>query len=483
MTTLYWHDYETFGLNPARARLSQFAGIRTDLDLNIIGDPLVQYCKLANDSLPHPGACLVTGITPQIANEKGVCEAEFAATVRSNFAQPDTCTVGYNSVEFDDEFTRHMLYRNLYDPYAHHSPKMGNSRWDLINVVRLVRALRPDGIVWPTKPDGSPTTRLDKLTEANGIEHNAHDALGDVTATIELAKLIKSVRPKLYDYAFDNRSKKEVLKLLGFSGSWFTPTPVIHISSVYGAKNNYLGIIFAIAKHPAKRNSVIAVNLREDITPLLECKSVSEIRDLMFTKKEDRPENAPKIPLYEINVTRCPVLCSIGGLRHKDCSRLELNIEKCFSRMLEIINTHDLKYVAPQVYRKLFKAATDPDLMLYGGDFIEYQDKNLMKGIHAVDPTEIDKEYPFDDPRLNEMVFRYRARNYPETLEADELARWKKFKIQRLRNLDQGNTFSLTDFFKDLTERLSSKDLPERDKKILYELDRYGKTLIEQLME
>lgn len=483
MTTLLWHDYETFGLKPARARLAQFAGIRTDLDFNILEDPLVQYCKLSEDSLPHPGACLVTGITPQIAEEKGVCEAEFAATIYQNFNQPDTCTVGYNSVEFDDEFTRHMLYRNLYNPYGHHNPRIGNSRWDLINVVRLVRALRPDGIVWPTKDDGSPTTRLDQLTVANGIPHNAHEALGDVEATIALAKLMKAVRPKLYNYAFDNRGKKEVLNLLGFRGSHFTPAPVIHISSIYGAKNNYLGIIYAIAKHPEKNNSIIVVNLREDPTPLIECASVKELQDLMFTKKEDKPEGAPKIPLYEINVTRCPVLCALGGLRPMDCKRLELDIEKCFSNMRKLIDVQDLKYVAPQVYRKPFDESDDPDLMLYGGDFIDYHDKDIMRDIHEVDPTEIEKKYPFDDPRLNEMVFRYRARNYPETLDTEELKRWKLFRIKRLRNLDDGNTFSLADYFKDISERLAVKDITDRDKQILYSLEDYGKEIIKQFME
>ncbi|MEN8260783.1 MAG: exodeoxyribonuclease I, partial [Pseudomonadota bacterium] len=212
--TLYWHDYETFGTDPRRDRPVQFAGIRTDEDLNIVGDPLVLYCTPAADMLPQPESCLITGITPQMALEKGLCEAEFIALIHEELAKPGTCGVGYNTIRFDDEVTRSTLYRNFFDPYAREWQN-GNSRWDIIDMVRLTWTLRPEGIEWPVYQDGRPSFRLDQLSVANGIEHaSAHDALSDVYATIGLARTIKRAQPKLFDYVFLNRGKRQAGAML-----------------------------------------------------------------------------------------------------------------------------------------------------------------------------------------------------------------------------------------------------------------------------
>ncbi|NOU21399.1 MAG: exodeoxyribonuclease I, partial [Methyloglobulus sp.] len=233
-TSLYWHDFETFGIDPRRDRPSQFAGVRTDLDFNIIDDPLIVYCKPPADYLPHPEACLLTGISPQIAESKGVTEAEFCRRIHEQLAQPNTCSLGYNSIRFDDEFTRNCLYRNFYDPYAREWQN-GNSRWDLIDVIRATKALRPDGIDWPTDAEGRPSFRLEELTKANGIAHEAaHDALSDVHATIALAKLVKSAQPKLYQFLWQHRTKTEAFNLLQY-GSF---KPVVHVSGRYSSDNH-----------------------------------------------------------------------------------------------------------------------------------------------------------------------------------------------------------------------------------------------------
>ena len=201
--SLYWHDYETFGINPQSDRAAQFAGLRTDIDLNIIDEPFIIYCQPADDYLPEPEACLITGITPQQALEKGVCEAEFITRIHQQLAQAHTCTVGYNSLRFDDEVTRNLLYRNFFDAYAREW-KNDNSRWDIIDMARAARALRPEGINWPNHEDGKPSFRLEDITRENNIEHSgAHDAMADVYATIAVAKLIKQAQPKLYNFLFN----------------------------------------------------------------------------------------------------------------------------------------------------------------------------------------------------------------------------------------------------------------------------------------
>ena len=174
--TFLWHDYETFGRDPARERPVQFAAIRTDSELNQL-DELMIYCRQTADYLPDPESCLVHGVLPQVANEKGLCEHDFATAIQQQMSQPATCVAGYNNIRFDDEFTRQLFFRNLYDPYSREW-KNGNSRWDVIDVVRLTRALRPEGINWPSDDEGNPTNKLERLTEANDIPHgDAHDAL------------------------------------------------------------------------------------------------------------------------------------------------------------------------------------------------------------------------------------------------------------------------------------------------------------------
>jgi exodeoxyribonuclease-1 len=208
--SFYWHDYETWGADPSRDRPAQFAGVRTDASLNIIGKPLMAYCRPGDDLLPHPEACLVTGITPQQARAQGVCEAEFFELIHQQLSHPGTCGVGYNNIRFDDEITRYGLFRNFFDPYAREWQN-GNSRWDTIDMVRLTHALRPEGIEWPTREDGTPSFRLEQLTLANNIAHQgAHDALSDVYASIDLARLVRARQPRLFDFALELRNKKKL---------------------------------------------------------------------------------------------------------------------------------------------------------------------------------------------------------------------------------------------------------------------------------
>ncbi|SPW30976.1 Exodeoxyribonuclease I [Edwardsiella tarda] len=226
-----FHDYETFGQHPALDRPAQFAGVRTDADFNIIEEPQVFYCRPADDYLPQPEAVMITGITPQTALAQGICEAEFAERIHQLFSVPGTCVVGYNNIRFDDEVSRNLFYRNFFDPYAY-SWQNGNSRWDLLDVLRTCYALRPQGIVWPENEQGLPSFKLEHLSQANGIEHsNAHDAMADVYATIEMAKRAKQAQPRLFDYLFQLRNKNRVAQLIDIAEM----TPLVHVSGMFGA--------------------------------------------------------------------------------------------------------------------------------------------------------------------------------------------------------------------------------------------------------
>ncbi|MDZ7902825.1 MAG: exodeoxyribonuclease I [Rheinheimera sp.] len=247
--TFYFHDYETWGADPKKDRPAQFAGIRTDDNFSPVQNVDMWYCQLAPDYLPNPEAALITGITPQLCQQKGLPEVEFMRRILAQFSAPETCVIGYNNIRFDDEITRYALYRNFFDPYAREW-QHGNSRWDLIDVVRACYALRPEGIEWPTKDDGSPSFRLEDLTKANGIAHeNAHDASADVYATIAMAKLLKDKQPRLFQYLYDLRKKNKVSELIDVAGL----TPLVHVSSKFPALQGCCSWIVPLAFHPTNK--------------------------------------------------------------------------------------------------------------------------------------------------------------------------------------------------------------------------------------
>ena len=212
--TFYFFDLETSGFRAREDRIMQFAGQRTDMDLNPIGEPDNILVKVTQDLLPQPDAVLVHGITPQKTLIEGISEAELVKYLTAQVFVKDTIAVGFNNIRFDNDFIRFLFWRNFNDAYEW-VWKDGCSTWDLLDVVRMTRALRPEGIEWPFASDGKPSNKLELLTSVNGLDHkDAHDALSDVKASIALAKLLKAKQPKLFDYLLKHRDKKLVAPLV-----------------------------------------------------------------------------------------------------------------------------------------------------------------------------------------------------------------------------------------------------------------------------
>lgn len=451
--SLFWHDYETTGANPQKDRPMQFAGVRTDLDFNVIDDPVSIFCKLSLDILPHPQACLITHITPQLANEKGICEAEFIQKIHAQLSQPHTCNLGYNSIRFDDEVTRHTLYRNFYDPYEREWQN-GNSRWDLLDVFRAAQALRPDGFNWVYDDENKPIFKLDQLTVANNIPHaNAHDALSDVYALLSLAHLLRRAQPRLFQFLFENRTKNKALKLLAVG----TCTPLIHVSGMYPATKNCLAIVMPLCVHPTNVNEVVVYDLNIDSTPLLSL-SAEEIKQRVFVSTEDLPENVARIPLKTVHINKCPVLAPMSVLRPQDAQRLNLDIENCLKNAALLANA--LKQTQPVLTEKIAAVFNQPyddsstpvnvDLALYSGGFFSNIDKKAMMQIRTSAPEKLNSLPRYEDARIPEMLFRYRARNYPNTLTAQEWQKWRNFCVSQLTNSQASASILLADYFQQL---------------------------------
>lgn len=470
--SIYWYDYETFGIDPRFDRIAQFAGLRTDEDLNIIDDPLVLYCRPADDMLPDPHACMITGITPQKAQADGLIEAEFIAAIHKEFSRPGTCVAGYNNIRFDDEFTRNTLYRNFFNPYTHEW-KHGNSRWDIIDIVRLTRALRPQGIEWPVDGAGKPSNRLELLTKANNISHEAaHDAMSDVYATIAMAKLMREKQPRLYDYMYPLRKKQTVASQLNLNSREI----VLHVSSRYPAQRGAIAAVIPICMHPINKNGVIVYDLNSQPEDFINIDS-EEIAARLYTPAAELPEGVERIPLKVVHLNKCPVIVPLKTMDNESAQGLGINIETCALHRQQLLDNIDslVKKVHQVFSDQSYPEINDPDAQIYSGGFFSDADYVRMDKIRALDPAELaDYQPAFDDKRLPEMLFRYRARNYPEILSEDDKQQWDEYRKQHF--IDPAlSPRTLNKYFADIEELQAAPDTTGSQLVVLEELYKYGK--------
>lgn len=473
--TFLWHDYETFGADPRRDRPAQFGAVRTDWKLRPIGEPLVLHCQPALDTLPSPDACLITGITPQACARTGRIEAEFAAAVHEVMAEPGTCAVGYNSIRFDDEFTRHLLYRNFHDPYAREWAD-GNSRWDLIDLARLACALRPQGMEWPLRPDGAPSFRLGDLTAANGIAHgHAHDALSDVEATLGLARRLRAAQPRLFDFYLGLRDRKRALALL----DWRAMAPLVHVSSRYPAQRHCLAVVAPVAPVPGRPNEVVVYDLAEDPEAFLAL-DADELRDRLYTPRADLPEGVARLPLKTVKANRSPALAPLSVLEGVDLVRIGVDLARAQRHAERLRASAGLSARLGALYAPAAEAAPgDVELALYAS-FVPNVDKPLLKEVRAAPPARLAAlAGRFHDTRYPELLFRYRARNWPGTLDPAELARWRQLRLDRLQGRSPAVALGLDAYQARIRELRATATPPQHA--ILDALESWGGQLLEGL--
>ena len=423
--SFYWFDYETFGRSPRWDRPAQFAGQRTDLDLQPIGEPDSFHCRLSDDYLPDPGACRITGISPDTVQRHGLCEARFIERVQQHLGAPGTISVGYNSIAFDDEFTRHTLFRNLHDPYAW-AWKNGSSRWDLLDVMRLTRALRPEGLQWPTDAQGRPVNTLEALAAANGVGHErAHDALSDVQATIGLARAVRTAQPRLFDWLLEHRGKREAAELLDLTRR----KPVLLATGRIPRERHHLAVVVPICPHPTKGSGTLVLDLHTDPDEWVSL-DVDALRHRLFSRRDELGEQE-RIGLFPVKLNACPVLAPLATLGDADAQRLGMDkrgIAHRHARLLELLDGAPGASLIDRLHQALVREwpadSADVDGSLYGGGFLSSSDRQRLEQLRERLPDEAGPMPAFDDPRLPEQVFRYRARNWPESLDEPERARW-----------------------------------------------------------
>lgn len=431
--TFFWHDYETFGRSPRFDRPAQFAGIRTDAELNEIAEPVECFCQPDPELLPEPEAVLLTGILPQQCAQQGVPEPAFAAVIERELAAPGTIGVGYNTLRFDDEFTRFLFWRNLLDPYAREWQN-GCGRWDLLDLVRACYALRPQGFEWPLGADGRTSFKLELLSQANGLLHEAaHDAVSDVRATIALARLIRRQQPRLFDFALKLRSKDAVWAEIGSQ-----PRPLLHVSGRYGVERGCIAIVWPLAPHPRNKNELIVWDLGSDPSELFELRAEA-IRARLFVAAADLPEGVSRLPIKTIHINKSPFVCSsLQTLSDPQAERYGVDRERAL-RHAEVLRQKG--HLLDGLWRDVFlpyvaegPVAAEADL--YGG-FVPEADRRLLGQLRALSAEQLAERVrggrvAFADARLDELLWHYRARHHGEQLDAAETERWLAERARRL---------------------------------------------------
>lgn len=463
-----FYDLETFGADPRTTRIAQFAAIRTDIDLNPIDEPISIFVKPADDLLPSPIATLITGIAPQAALRDGVSEADAFSRIFDEMARPETCSVGYNSLRFDDEFVRHGLFRNFFDAYEREW-RGGNSRWDLLDVMRLAHALRPDGIVWPKREDGATSFKLEHLAVANGVrEGDAHEALSDVRALIGLGRKLKAAQPKLWDYALKLRDKRFAASLLDVVAM----APVLHVSQRFPANRLCAAPILPLARHPYIDSRVLVFDLGQDPGALLRL-DADEIAARLYTPAAQLAEGESRIALKEVHLNKCPALIAWDHLRAPDFTRLDIDPAEVERRAGVL---RDAGPALVEKVRKVFsgereRAPSDVDASLYDG-FVGDGDKRLFRDVRTTPSAALGaRTFGFKDPRLPELLFRYRARNWPDTLSVEEHGRWDDYRRLRLRGDATLSEYSFASFDAELAALRAAHAKDNAKLALLEELD------------
>lgn len=465
-TTFFFYDLETSGLSARDDRVMQFAGQRTTLDLEPIGEPYNILVALNDDTLPSPDALMVTGITPQQTVDEGYTEAQFAKLLNEEIFTPDTITVGFNSIRFDDEFVRHLFWRNFYDPYAW-CWKDGRSRWDLLDVVRMTRALRPEGIEWPVV-DGKATNRLELITKLNDIDHfKAHDALSDVEALIAVTKLIKERQPQLYGYLLKMRDKNEIKKLVNLEDK----QPFVYVSGRYAAEFQKATIAFPLTS--GKNGNVLVYDLRHDPTPFLNL-DLKALEKIFYTPWEERQkEGYQAIPVKELQYNRAPAVAPLGVLEQEDgWKKISLDAETITKhKSLLLSNPSFAENIRSLIEKRPeYQKSPDPEAQLYDGFLASNDTIGVEKVRTASEQILADLHPDFNDPRLDGLLLHYKARNFPRILAEDEVVAWDTWRGDRLRR-------QLPDFVTRL-HALATTTQDENKQFILQELQLWAESII-----
>lgn len=479
-----WHDYETSGINKALDRPVQFAAIKTDNYLKPTGEQWDFYCKLTNDIIPKASAMVLTRINPFYLEKEGLEEYEFAKKIFDIMIEPNTCSLGYNTIKFDDEVTRNLFYRNFFEIYDREN-KNGNSRWDLIDLTRAFYAISPDGLKWPKKDDGTPDFKLENLAKENDlIQEQAHNALSDVRATLNLAQILRKNNKDLFDYIYLMKSKENIIQLMDDNLKQYKLLG--WVSSFVKANQGCLTFIqpFLKVKNFGEQYWCVDFTSSEEAFNEL----IQNPKKCLLNKfKKQDDEISLGGALCQIRPNKSPIIIHPSKLKKVDWGRLGISgdeIKQRYAKIQSFLKNEEwLKEINEAIYElPKIEPYIDVEQKIYQGNFLSYDDKRRCSLIRGKKEP-IDKMWPkFSDERMSELLFRYKNRHSIETTEKEK-ADWKEWVKKKLIGTFDNSTEkyshgSIGEFLTDWKEIFLKKEtLDEKQEIILNDTIKYAKKI------
>ena len=403
MAAFIFYDTETSGLDKNFGQIFQFAAVLTDNELSVI-DKFEIRSRRMPQIVPEPSALLVTGINPETLDQAEFSYYEFATKIRNKILEWSPAIVcGYNTFSFDEHFMRSMFYQNLYPPYL--TQINGNSRLDILPLVRAAEHLYPGKINYPINVKGKTSKKLEDVAPANGFTgHDAHDAMGDVIATVFVARLIKEIAPTLWDRAKASSSRS------GFNSLIKDDEPIIIFDN-----NNGWPVIFPALKVGKVENgrNTLFFDLRYD--PKL----------VNFNDAETCLSGRSR-PFRRCKDSEVPLTLSI-----EEYNGLGLGLDVDFDQAIansQILPSHFVFEDAVDLYnanRKEFQKSPHAEEQLYE-DFHAFDDeKSLLEGFHSANATtKAEIAGRFSDERFRKFAQRIIYENFREVIPPERLSKY-----------------------------------------------------------
>lgn len=480
---LDWYDTETTGIRKDYDQIIQLASVQTDEDLNIIkGSESNLISKLKPDIIPHPKAFLTHKLDLDEIQKHGISEMEMAQKVHKRLMNGNICLSGYNTMAYDDEMLRRLFFRMLHDPYEHEF-KNFNSRFDAFKLVELCHAFSPEVLSWPLNDKGEISLKLELLSKANGITHeNAHEAISDVYATIDLVRIIKNANPKVYDYLHGLKNKAYAKSILS------NQTPVGYASGLFGKENNRWSLVLPMIADKVNANQIICIDLRHDPSILMEL-SPEEISHFIFTRSADLPADAPKLPVLTIACNKLPPIVESQALINKAAERNDLDLDKCHKHAEMLANNKELKKKLQDAF-SYNKEPLDTYESLYSGSFFSNRDSSIKRNIALLPVTERENEqslykFPvfkesqgFDDKRrMFDLILRAKWNTHLRELiksksyDPIELFAYTQWLKRMSQDENAHGSVTLSEFKSELADERLERVFDELEESVMEKLD------------
>ncbi len=461
--TCLFYDLETTGLDGSFNQVLRFASIRTDIELNELDRSEINI-RLRPDIIPSPKALITNRLS---LNDILIGESEYDAIFKiyKMFNEPNTISVGYNSLSFDNEFLRYSFYRNLFDPYQHEW-KDGCGKMDILPITLYFYLFKPDAIKWPGN-DIDNKLKLEHISAVNNLaEGMAHDAMVDVESTVELARKLKNYDEQLwYELTSSFNKNEDKFKLQKLPNFEINPTIKYQIGAMtsikFGYNLNCIAPVICLGDHIHYRNQQCWLRLDKfDFNTITNKDDLEKLSSSLINRKISQPKFI--VPIDE------SIKLHIGTER-TEIVRKNLDWIMKNNNLLSIFSDEKRNYTYPE------RENLDVDASLYQEDFLTTEEKQNCLGFHKLSSEgKISLINKLPAGRIRELAIRVIGRNFPDLLNTKlkheiEISFGDGEKV----NIKGEKRTSINLLFKEINKEKSNVELDSQQRQILIALEDY----------